>query len=74
MRADQKDYSKHKTYCFSFFFFVHSVPSVVEKKDHDHGNTETHGKRGKMSQKKATNTLFFSSVPSVPSVVVKKNA
>jgi len=44
MRADQKDYSKHKTYCFSFFSSVHSVPSVVEKMDHDHGNTEIHGK------------------------------
>ena len=32
-----------------------------------------HTESEKMSQKKATNALFFSSVPSVPSVVEKKN-
>ena len=50
--------SKRKALSILSFFSVPLVPSVVEKKDHDHGNTETHGKRGKMSQKKATNTLF----------------
>ena len=66
--------SKTKYYNTLSFTSVLSVPSVVDKEYNDHGNTETHGKRGKMSQKKATDTLFFSSVPSVPSVVVKKNA
>jgi len=44
MRADLKGYSKHKTFCFSFFTSVLSVPSVVEKEYNDHGNTDKHGK------------------------------
>jgi len=36
--------SKRKAYSILSFSSVPSVPSVVEKKDHDHGNTEKHGK------------------------------
>jgi len=44
MRVELKGYWKYKTFCFSFFTSVLSVPSVVDKEYIDHGNTEKHGK------------------------------
>ncbi|HOD55579.1 MAG TPA: hypothetical protein PKJ08_13705 [Candidatus Cloacimonadota bacterium] len=36
--------SKRKAYSILSFTSVLSAPSVVEKKNNDHGNTEKHGK------------------------------